>query len=115
VTWLIAGSVVFIAASATALVLGWLGANETFVWLSIFSSVGSAVCLALAYYRSRAEAASPHTTIEHPERVRVRPAQQAGNETAEMALFDEDSGMTQSSPRLESDPRDGGTNPANRE
>ena len=93
-TWLIAGSIFGIVASALALGFGWLNASAVLVWMSIAFSVISAVCLSLAYYRSRAEAASP-PVIDPPERVRVRPAERgAGRATAEMALFDEDSGMS---------------------
>jgi len=111
-TWLLAGSVSFIGISALCLAFGWIGANAVLVWLSIFSSVASAICLALAYYRSRAEAASPQPPVEHPERVRVRPARRnPGAETAEMALFDEDSGMAAQPP----DTSDAGINGTNRE
>jgi hypothetical protein len=90
---LIAGSIFGIVASAVALGFGWLNASALLVWMSIAFSVASAVLLALAYYRSRAEAASP-VVIDPPERVRVRPADRgSGSATAEMALFDEDSGM----------------------
>ena len=92
-TWLIAGSIFGIVASAIALGFGWLNASAVLVWISIAASVCSAVFLALAYYRSRAEAASP-PAIDPPERVRVRPADKDGEPaTAEMALFDKDSGM----------------------
>jgi hypothetical protein len=94
VTWLIAGSILGIVASAVSLGFGWLNGSAALVWISIAFSVASAICLALAYYRSRAEAASP-PVIDPPERVRVRPAKDAaGSATAEMALFDEDSGMS---------------------
>jgi len=93
VTWLIAGSILGIVASAVSLGFGWIGANEVLVWTSIAFSVTSAVCLALAYSRSRAEAASPGQLADPPDRVRVRPADRSGPETEEMALFDEDSGM----------------------
>lgn len=52
-TYLIAGAVLLIVGSAISLVAGWIGANETFIWVSIFASVGAALCLALAYHRSR--------------------------------------------------------------
>ena len=92
-TWLIAGSILGIVASAVSLGFGWLNASSLLVWLSITFSVAAAVFLALAYYRSRAEAASP-PVIDPPERVRVRPADRTtGRATAEMALFDEESGM----------------------
>jgi hypothetical protein len=94
VTWLIAGSILGIVASAVSLGFGWLNGSAPLVWMSIIFSVAAAVFLALAYYRSRAEAASP-PVIDPPERVRVRPADGSGGPaTAEMALFDEDSGMS---------------------
>ena len=93
-TWLIAGSIFGIVASAIALGFGWLNGSAVLVWMSIGFSVSAAVFLALAYYRSRAEAASP-PVIDPPERVKVRPAERGGGPaTAEMALFDEDSGMS---------------------
>jgi hypothetical protein len=54
VTGLLAGSILLLGAAAGALVLGWAGANETLIWTSIASSVGAAICLALAYHHSRA-------------------------------------------------------------
>jgi hypothetical protein len=54
-TGLIAGSLALLAAAAVAVVYGWITANQTFVLLSIAASVGTAVLLALAYSRSRAE------------------------------------------------------------
>jgi hypothetical protein len=97
-TWLIAGSILGIVASAIALGFGWMNGSALFVWTSILFSVISAVCLALAYYRSKAEAASP-PVIDPPDRVRVRPADRtSGPATAEMALFDEDSGMSPPKP-----------------
>jgi hypothetical protein len=58
-TYLIVGSVLLILASATALVFGWIDSNESLIWLSVASSVGAAVCLALAYHRSRSAPPSP--------------------------------------------------------
>lgn len=55
-TALIGASVLLIAASAIALVFGWVSANESMIWTSIISSVGAAVSLALAFFRSRQEA-----------------------------------------------------------
>ncbi len=52
-TRLLGGAIGLIVLSALTLVLGWLGANETFIWISIASSVGAAVCLALAFQRGR--------------------------------------------------------------
>ena len=55
-TYLILGSIVCIAASAAFLIFGWVGANETLIYLSIAASIGAAVCLALAYSKSRGAA-----------------------------------------------------------
>lgn len=55
-TYLIAGSILAIVLSAVFLILGWVGANETLIYLSIAASVAAAVCLALAYSRSRGAA-----------------------------------------------------------
>lgn len=52
-TFLIVGSIVAIAASAAFLIFGWVGANEILIYLSIAASIGAAVCLALAFSRSR--------------------------------------------------------------
>ncbi|MGI8774313.1 MAG: hypothetical protein ACR2KQ_04750 [Actinomycetota bacterium] len=52
-TYLLSGAVGLILASAVVLVLGWAGSNATLIWASVLASVGAAVCLALAYYRSR--------------------------------------------------------------
>lgn len=54
-TYLIAGSIALILASAGTLAFGWIGANETLIWTSIFCSAGAALALALAYYRSRSQ------------------------------------------------------------
>jgi hypothetical protein len=92
VTGLIAGSIVLIAVSTASLAYGWIEASSALIWVSIAASVGCAICLALAYYRSRAEASSP-SVIEDPARVRVRPAHGGGPATEEIALFDPESGM----------------------
>lgn len=55
-TVLIGASVLLIAGSAIALVFGWVSANESLIWTSIVASVGAAVTLALAFFRSRQEA-----------------------------------------------------------
>lgn len=54
-TLLIGGSILLIAASAIALAFGWVTSDESLIWTSIAASVGAAVLLALAYYRSRTE------------------------------------------------------------
>jgi membrane protein implicated in regulation of membrane protease activity len=55
-TILIGASVLLILGSAIALVFGWVSANESMIWTSIVSSVGAAVALSLAFFRSRQEA-----------------------------------------------------------
>jgi hypothetical protein len=55
-TALIGGSVLLIIVASVSLVMGWAGTNEPLIYTSITSSVASFVCLALAYYRSKAEA-----------------------------------------------------------
>ncbi len=52
-TGLIAASMLLITVAAAALVFGWANANELLIWVSIASSVAAAICLALAYARSR--------------------------------------------------------------
>ena len=58
-TGLITASIVLIVASAGTLAFGWFDQNEQLIWVSIALSVGAAVCLALAYHRSKREAAEP--------------------------------------------------------
>lgn len=91
-TALIASSMGLIALSATALVFGWLMESAGLIWASIGASVGSGVCLALAYSGSRAAALAPPSHPD-PDRVRVQPAPRGGDDTGSVALFDEDSGM----------------------
>lgn len=52
-TYLLSGAIGLILLSAAVLVLGWAGSNATLIWISVLASVGAAVCLALAYYKSR--------------------------------------------------------------
>lgn len=52
-TGLIFASIGLIVASAIALVTGWISSNESLIWVSVIASVGAAICLALAYNRSR--------------------------------------------------------------
>jgi hypothetical protein len=93
VTALIASSILLIAASAAALTFGWIDENGALIWLSIAASVASGICLALAYYRSRAVATAPPPPTADPETVRVRPATEAPSPPP-TDLFDADSGMT---------------------
>lgn len=60
-TSLVGASVLLIAASALALVFGWVTANESLIWTSIAASVASGVALALAYGRARTEGAPEGT------------------------------------------------------
>ena len=60
-TLLLGGSVLLIGGSAVALVLGWLNANETYIWTSIGATVGAAVLLVIAFLRSRKEAPAAAT------------------------------------------------------
>ena len=57
-TILIGASVLLIAGSAIALVFGWVSANESLIWTSIVASFAAAIALALAFFRSRVEAAA---------------------------------------------------------
>ena len=54
-TALIGGSVLLIAASALALVFGWVTAESALIWTSIVTSVLAGVLLALGYQRSQVE------------------------------------------------------------
>jgi hypothetical protein len=92
VTALIASSILLIAVSAGALTFGWIGENGALIWLSIAASVASGICLALAYYRSRAAVAAPPPPSRDPETVRVRPATEAPAPPP-TDLFDAESGM----------------------
>ena len=57
-TLLIGASVLLILASAIALVFGWATANGSLIWTSIVASAAAAIALALAFFRSRVEAAA---------------------------------------------------------
>ena len=72
-TGLIAGAILLIVASAAALIFGWIGSNETLIWISIAGSVGAAVCLALAYYRSKQETSRPRRG-PRPDTTKTPPA-----------------------------------------
>lgn len=75
-TALIGASVLLIAAAAIALVFGWVSANESLIWTSIISSVGAAISLALAFFRSRQEA------VAVERRASTREAEEAARERA---------------------------------
>lgn len=91
-TALIAGSIAFIAISAVSLGFGWLGARSELIWVSIAASAASAVCLTLAYYRSRAAARGTGPIPGH-DPVRVRPGPRPPGDEAQSALFGPDSRM----------------------
>lgn len=44
-----------IAVSAVALVMGWLNANESFIWISIATTAAAAILLVVAFTRSKKE------------------------------------------------------------
>ncbi len=54
-TALVGGSVLLIAASALALIFGWITAESALIWTSIIASVVAGILLALGYQRSRQE------------------------------------------------------------
>lgn len=67
-TALLAGSILLIAGSAVALVMGWLNANETYMYVSIGSTAAAAVALVLAYFRSsKIPAAATQTPVGSEE------------------------------------------------
>ncbi|MDQ3986949.1 MAG: hypothetical protein M3280_10700 [Actinomycetota bacterium] len=65
-TLLLGGSILLIAGSGVALVLGWLNASEGFIWTSIGATAGAAVLLALAYFRSSRVPAAATAAPEAP-------------------------------------------------
>lgn len=67
-TGLIAGSIGLIVVSALALVFGWIGASEALIYVSILCSIGAAVTLALAFYKSRTAGIAPTKTKADPSR-----------------------------------------------
>ena len=83
---MLAGSIALIAVSAVALVLGWLNANESYIWSSIGATAASFVLLVLAFVRSRRAqpAAALSGTVKSPP-----PAEAAASETATTQLPDE--------------------------
>jgi hypothetical protein len=54
-TAFLGGSILLIGVSAVALVMGWLNANETYIWTSIASTGLAGILLAIAYARSKRE------------------------------------------------------------
>lgn len=80
-TVLIGASVLLIAASAIALVFGWITANGSLIWTSIIASAAAAVALALAFFRSRQEAASLARGASR-DRARAPAERGMGDETA---------------------------------
>lgn len=65
-TALIGGSLLLIVGAAIALVIGWIGEDESLIWTSIVASVAAGVMLSLAYYRSKAEAARRPAAAPRP-------------------------------------------------
>ena len=55
-TLLLGGSLLLVAASAGALLKGWVDADETFIWGSIGATVLAGVLLGIAFFRSRSQA-----------------------------------------------------------
>lgn len=51
-TALLAASILLIAGSAVALVMGWLNADETYMYVSIGATAAAFVALVVAYFRS---------------------------------------------------------------
>src|SRR5688572_20253433 len=66
-TLLLGGTVLLIAGSAVALVLGWLNANEGFIWASIVATAVAAGLLIVAFFRSRKEAPAAATAAPTAE------------------------------------------------
>lgn len=91
-TALIGGSLLFIVGAAIALVIGWIGEDESLIWASIVASVAAGVMLALAYARSRADAARrpppARPAAAPPPRQRAEPA--PTQETAAVGSADDD-------------------------
>ncbi|MGH2786739.1 MAG: hypothetical protein ACRDJV_02365 [Actinomycetota bacterium] len=54
-TTLLGGSLLLIVLAATSIVLGWANSQALLIYVSIAASAGVAICLAVAYNRSRAE------------------------------------------------------------
>ena len=70
-TLLLGGSILLIAGSAVALVVGWVDANETYIWTSIGATAAAALLLGLAFFRSRSQAAA--TAVETPRGAPIDP------------------------------------------
>jgi hypothetical protein len=68
-TRFLAGAIGLILIAAVALLLGWIGANETFIWISIIGSAAAAVLIALAFAQGRALTTS---TPKKPRRKKAR-------------------------------------------
>lgn len=95
-TALVGTSVLLIAASAIALVTGWVSADESLIWTSIGASAAAAVTLALAYFRARqgdtgpasipstdTEAAPPDAPAPHPSVPEEAPVEPVAEPTAD--------------------------------
>ena len=85
-TLLVGVSVLLIAASAIALVAGWVAANESLIWTSIVSSVAAAVALALAFFRSRQEALAVQRRASAREVEQVASERLAADQEAEQEV-----------------------------
>lgn len=57
-TALVGGALLLIAAAAITLVIGWIGADASLIWVSIGASAVAAILLALGYYRSKEDIAA---------------------------------------------------------
>ena len=57
-TLLLSGSLLLVAGSALALLMGWANADENLIWVSIGATILAGVLLAVAFVRSRSQAAT---------------------------------------------------------
>lgn len=82
-----------IVGASIALVIGWIGEDESLIWASIVASVAAGVMLALAYGRSRADAArrpAPARRSQPGPAQQQRPEPAATQETALVPPDDDD-------------------------
>lgn len=90
-TALIGGSLLLIVGASIALVIGWIGEDESLIWASIVSSVAAGVMLAMAYGRSKADAArrpAPARRADPPPR-QPRSEPEPTQETAAVSSDDD--------------------------
>ncbi len=90
-TALLAGSILLIAGSTVALVMGWLNASETYMWVSIGATAAAFAALVLAYFRS---SKVPAAAIQAP--VGTEDQAQETNAAAQTAVVAEDKGDSDS-------------------